>query len=195
MGRSNLMTKPSETRQDQLLQAAARCFVDEGFHGASMSRIAKAAQMSPGHIYHYFDSKEAIIIEIVRRDCAQAKEFFASLKSLSGEDLKRTLSDGIKEKVEGVTDKFESALTLEVLAEASRNEAVQDIIRDADQQIKAMFAEALETKLGIPDAGHRVEILFALIAGLTTRIVRNPDIDREGIAEQLKLILHSLLTP
>jgi AcrR family transcriptional regulator len=55
-------------RRHQVLDAAAICFRNHGFHGASMAQISKTAGMSPGHIYHYFDNKEAIIAAIVERD-------------------------------------------------------------------------------------------------------------------------------
>jgi AcrR family transcriptional regulator len=61
-----------QARRQQILDAAAACFVREGFHGTSIAKISKAAGMSPGHIYHFFESKEAIIGALVERklDCS-----------------------------------------------------------------------------------------------------------------------------
>ena len=58
-----------------MLDAAAICFRNHGFHGASMAQISKTAGMSPGHIYHYFDNKEAIIAAIVERDMEEMMEW------------------------------------------------------------------------------------------------------------------------
>ncbi len=59
----------ADVRRHQILSAAARCFRERGFHGASVSQISKAAGMSAGHMYHYFENKEAIILsEIVDQD-------------------------------------------------------------------------------------------------------------------------------
>ena len=41
--------------------AAKRCFVERGFHAASMADIAKAAEMSAGLLYRYFDGKGSIV--------------------------------------------------------------------------------------------------------------------------------------
>src|ERR1700726_4224170 len=59
------MRKVDQAKHDEkrrhILEAAEGCFRRDGFRGASISDICAAAQMSPGHLYHYFDSKEAII--------------------------------------------------------------------------------------------------------------------------------------
>ena len=42
----------SEARREQVLNAAAECFRQGGFHGTSIAQICKRAKMSPGHVYH-----------------------------------------------------------------------------------------------------------------------------------------------
>lgn len=55
------MQQRLNTRRAQILAAATDCFRELGFHGASIAKISQASGMSPGHIYHYFENKEAII--------------------------------------------------------------------------------------------------------------------------------------
>ena len=55
-----------------ILHAAARCFVRDGFHRASISDICAEAGISPGHIYHYFENKEAIVGGIAELGMDQA---------------------------------------------------------------------------------------------------------------------------
>ena len=50
-----------EAQTVRILDAAKKCFVRSGFQGASMHDICKEAEMSPGALYRYFPSKEAII--------------------------------------------------------------------------------------------------------------------------------------
>ena len=56
-----------QTRRIGILDAASRCVVRHGFHGASMAEIAAEASLSVGQIYRYFPSKEAIVHALVER--------------------------------------------------------------------------------------------------------------------------------
>ncbi|NNM71463.1 TetR/AcrR family transcriptional regulator [Enterovirga aerilata] len=47
-------------KRRQILEGARRIFLSAGFDGASMGEIAKAARVSKGTLYVYFDSKEAL---------------------------------------------------------------------------------------------------------------------------------------
>lgn len=49
-----------EARRRSILTAAAHCFSTKGVEAATMAEIAKLAGISPGAIYRYFDSKEAL---------------------------------------------------------------------------------------------------------------------------------------
>ncbi len=50
-----------DTRRQQIMAAAYRCFAKKGFHQATMRDIYAEAGLSAGAIYHYFRSKEEII--------------------------------------------------------------------------------------------------------------------------------------
>ncbi len=50
-----------DVRRQQIIDAAYRCFARKGFHQTTMRDIYAEAGLSPGAIYHYFDSKEEII--------------------------------------------------------------------------------------------------------------------------------------
>jgi len=54
-------------RRDAILDAALRCFVERGFYGTAIPQIAKRAGIASGTIYHYFDSKEALVNALYRK--------------------------------------------------------------------------------------------------------------------------------
>ncbi|MBV9076836.1 MAG: TetR/AcrR family transcriptional regulator [Methylobacteriaceae bacterium] len=51
---------PDRAKRRQILDGARRVFLAQGFDAASMGEIAKAAGVSKGTLYVYFDSKEAL---------------------------------------------------------------------------------------------------------------------------------------
>jgi AcrR family transcriptional regulator len=48
-------------RREQIVEAAARCFVRNGFHQTSMQDVIKEAGLSVGAFYRYFSSKSELI--------------------------------------------------------------------------------------------------------------------------------------
>jgi AcrR family transcriptional regulator len=59
--------KAKPTKRDAILNAMLDVVVEQGFHEAPMSLIAKRSGASAGVIYHYFESKEAIIQALYER--------------------------------------------------------------------------------------------------------------------------------
>lgn len=49
-----------EQRRDEILAAAKRVFASKGYHATTIADVAKAAGISYGSIYWYFDSKDAL---------------------------------------------------------------------------------------------------------------------------------------
>ncbi|MDG1332227.1 MAG: TetR/AcrR family transcriptional regulator [Crocinitomicaceae bacterium] len=48
-------------RKEAILQAALHVFAEEGYHSASISKVSKAAGVSKGLMYNYFESKEELL--------------------------------------------------------------------------------------------------------------------------------------
>jgi AcrR family transcriptional regulator len=72
-------TASAETGRDpaklqQILEGARKVFFADGFDGASMNDIAKAAGVSKGTLYVYFESKQALFVTLIREDHAQQAE-------------------------------------------------------------------------------------------------------------------------
>ena len=54
------------TRRTEILQTAASLIATSGLR-TSLQEIADAAGILPGSLYHHFESKEAILVELLRR--------------------------------------------------------------------------------------------------------------------------------
>jgi AcrR family transcriptional regulator len=68
-GRRRAFALPAEEpagRKDEILETASRLFADTGLR-TSLQDIADACGIRPGSLYHHFDSKEDIVVELVQR--------------------------------------------------------------------------------------------------------------------------------
>ena len=69
-----LKPEVQRARSEHILDAAEQCFARAGFHRTTIHDICKEASVSPGALYVYFDSKEALIAGISERDRAEFAE-------------------------------------------------------------------------------------------------------------------------
>jgi TetR/AcrR family transcriptional regulator, transcriptional repressor of aconitase len=57
-----------DARRDQILAAARRCFLRDGFHATSMQDLFTEAGLSAGAVYGYFASKDDVIVAIAEEN-------------------------------------------------------------------------------------------------------------------------------
>jgi AcrR family transcriptional regulator len=57
-----------EQRRDDILMAAKAVFSQRGFHATTVADVARAAGVSYGSIYWYFDSKDALFLALMESD-------------------------------------------------------------------------------------------------------------------------------
>jgi len=62
-----------EERRKAILMTALHLFVEKGFHETKISDIAEAVSMSTGLMFHYFESKEELLLELVKMGAAATK--------------------------------------------------------------------------------------------------------------------------
>lgn len=55
---------PAETR-DRILEAAMRLFYEQGFNATGVATILRQAGVNSGSLYHFFESKEALLKEVL----------------------------------------------------------------------------------------------------------------------------------
>ncbi len=191
-------SRPSpESRRQQILDAACDQVRQSGFHGASMADIAKAAGLSVGQIYRYFENKEAIIAAIVAQDLAEMRDKFAEMESQPG-TLLDAIEDHLPEGIDKCFDPRRAALALEVVAEAARNPKVASIVRAADQQERDMARTMMERnrkpEWSEAEFQARCEAVGMIFDGLLMRGVNHPDVDREALAAVLRSTVRHLLS-
>jgi AcrR family transcriptional regulator len=65
-----------DARRRQILDAARRCFIHNGFHTTSMQDVLAEASLSAGAVYRYFKGKDDIIAAIAAEALAEVAATF-----------------------------------------------------------------------------------------------------------------------
>lgn len=191
----------ADLRRNQVLTAATECFRAHGFHGTSMSQLSKASGMSVGHIYHYFENKEAIIEAIVENDLLKILQIPERIEQSRGEgDIFDALVADVEQSAADAFYDPDAALLLEIVAEAARNPRIANIIRRAEatamESIKHYLRKGLlqrETAFSEQSLDTACNLLAALFEGLTIRLIRNPDLSLQHSIPMMRRIIRYML--
>lgn len=57
--------KPRNERENQIIEAAVKCFAAAGYHETTMDDIANEIGLSKGSLYRYFANKKQLFLEIL----------------------------------------------------------------------------------------------------------------------------------
>ncbi|HEX9324565.1 MAG TPA: helix-turn-helix domain-containing protein [Xanthobacteraceae bacterium] len=169
-------------RRRAILATAERAFARHGFHAATMQDVAIEAGMSPGNLYRYFRSKDAIVEGLCERDQEELAGDFVSLAAtddiVAGIEalLRRRLIEQPRENL---------GLIVEIWAEAGRNPAIAAIQRKVDalveERLAATFEAAKRRGATAPDLDVDLAVRGTMMigAGLFKRCILAADFDGE----------------
>ena len=128
-------------RREHILEAAELCFARAGFHRTTMQDICKEAAVSPGALYVYFDSKEALIAGICERERAEFAENFAGLAAAP--DFLGTLG-AMGEEYFVNQPAHKRLMCVEIGLESTRNPRVAEIFRRIDTYVHESFLKLFQ---------------------------------------------------
>ncbi len=184
----------ADLRRAQVMEAAAKCFNLQGFHGASMANVAAEAGLSVGQIYRYFENKEAVIAAIVEQKLAEWSKRMAEVRARNG-DLQEEMMEVARFHIEKVVAPEQAALSLEFLAEAARNPRIGEIVRVVDGVMRGHLKDVLLRNGAVESdmLEARIDMIATLIDGWVIRAVKNPSLKKEDYLEALKPLFENLL--
>ena len=195
--RHEALTAQQDGRRSHILDAARTCFSRSGFHRTSMQEICAEAKMSPGGLYRYFASKDAIIEAIAQEEqCAGRRILEVLLEPGSLHD--RLLRSGLT-YIETMRDRRAVQMMLEVYVESMRNTTVGAFFAACEVEnrklVHGVFERAKATGEIAPDADVDT-ILMTLMAfadGVILRMGLNPSYDVERAETILSRVVTAVL--
>lgn len=103
---------------EAILEAAARILESLGFAGFNTNAVAELAGVSIGSLYQYFPSKDALIVELIRRERTKlSSRIVEAIQQSDAADLKDKLKLIIQAAVQHQLSRPQLARTLEFASE------------------------------------------------------------------------------
>jgi AcrR family transcriptional regulator len=169
----------SDERRQALVKAALSCLSRFGPHGTGVREICHHVDVSPGLLSHYFDTKEALILEALR---TLTRDFHDKMQGvLAAADVapEQRLQSAFETYFSSrVTDAERAGAYLAFWTLARTDPAVRRIQRSAYRKQQQLFQSALKAlaeKRGVRIDERRVAIgLVSLLDGLWLEICLDP---------------------
>ncbi len=100
-------------KRDSILDAAAQCFADQSYSATSMATVAAKVGASKARIYHYYDSKEALLFDLLDR---YTQRLLAIVGETEAHAQRKKLNDrqALHELVRAFLIEYESSATRHV---------------------------------------------------------------------------------
>ena len=187
-------TERTRASREKIIQAATEFFARQGFHGAKMAEIAKAANLTEPGLLHHFPSKTHLLMEVLKeRDRIDSERMHTTLQN-NGNHFLEAGSELVdhNETVPGLVQLF----TLMVSESISPDHPAHDFFIQRYQRKREQVTHAIaqaqqagEVRADIP-AEILAVLIFAMMDGLQVQWLLEPDeIDMSGTFRVLMNLL------
>jgi AcrR family transcriptional regulator len=161
-----------DDQRAEILAAARRCFVRNGFHQTSMQDVFAEAGKSAGAVYRYFPRKEDLIVGVAAHNLEDVTEVLRT--ALSRDDGKRGVGQVMADLLEAVIERHHdrqlATVALMVWSESLRNPALARRLESAaatmSQEMAAFVRQRQQagTWTGAP-ADLLAQVILSILPG------------------------------
>ncbi len=185
-----------ESRRNQIIRAALKCFSQKGFHQTSMQDIVAESGLSPGAIYLYFRSKDEIIRTTADIRHQNEKELFSEIFA----------EDSANHALSQVADLFfnslrnkdilkERNMEVQLWGEAMVNPAIFKVVSEGFLETKRVFTGIIKKyqEQGKLDPRHSPEAIAGVMLAQFQGFVLQMQIDDELDVNAFHKVVQSLI--
>ena len=185
-------------RREEILEAASQCFIEKGIHKANMQEICRVASLSPGQLYRFFKSKDAIILALAeqeRQAVAGLIEYIRNNEANVASALRTIVSDLIPE----ITDSTYARMSIEFVGEAGRNEEVANLFIKIEKDLRMCLEEAIKTSQKTGSVKKSVDppsattVILSLFDGLSVRSSFETIKNKKKLTKTVQELIRALL--
>jgi AcrR family transcriptional regulator len=179
-----------DDRRAQLLALAVRTFTERAYDDFSMEELATAAHVSKGLLYHYFPSKRALYVEVLR---GAANELLDLMQPQPGLPLAEQLRAALLAYMAYVHDRADAYRAM--LRGGIGNDPE---VAEVAENVRRTIRERILDGLGIPQPSPRLRVTITGWVGLVEAAsldwLEHDDLDSERLVALLVDGLTALLS-
>ena len=175
------MRKADPYKREELLVKCFECFCKNGIAGTSAQKHAEACGMSSGNIFHYFKTKDEIIIDATAYCMAKAEDDFMAKAPKDFKDIQRFLHEIPYWTAEKHGEKYR--FMFQIYTSPKYREYGKKFFEGVTERYTE-YAEFLEPRIGIPQKIIRPLICLFVRACVYYALFE----DEEYLLPQIELI-------
>lgn len=151
-------------RRQQIIQAAKQCIVTKGLPHFSIKDIAKVAKLSTGVIYHYFENKDDLLVDVLKDSFSETEQLVK--KNVDAASSYHDKMNAYLETVAKVPDENPDfyIILLNYLAQAPYNDELKRMITRFFQNL-GQFIE------GILQVGYKEAVIKKIEKGTAANLI------------------------
>jgi len=190
-----------EARRTQILNAAVACFSRNGFHQTTMQDICREAGLSPGAVYRYFDSKEAMIGECCMRGQEGTAMAFEGATSQAGtQEVIAELADIFLGELANPEAPPALRLHVQLWGESLRSPEILEGLTSNRAGVRQHLQAVVERGQGLGDVDPEADpeylarVLLSAYDGLVLQKSLDPDLDIWRYVDAFKSLVAGVLS-
>ncbi|RYF37910.1 MAG: TetR/AcrR family transcriptional regulator [Comamonadaceae bacterium] len=182
-------------KRDEILDVAAQCFADRSYPATSMNDIAAAGGTSKARLYHYYESKEAILFDLLDR---YTQRLLVVIGQAEATAQRRNLDEraALHELIRSFLEEYETSATRHVallhdtkfLGQAQR-ETILDRQRDVVSAVTRFLRRAYPQRLTTVNQTAVTMMLFGMINWTFTWLRPGGPMSYAAFAEEVIALL------
>ncbi|MGZ2743391.1 TetR/AcrR family transcriptional regulator [Burkholderia stagnalis] len=191
-----------ESQREQILDLAAEKFAQSSYPSTSMSDLATASGTSKARLYHYYESKEAILFDLLDR---YTKRLMLIIAEVEGASQRRGLTEreAFAELVRAFLAEYETSHSRHVALlndvkylEDAQREIILDRQRDVVAAFARQLARAYPERISRDNQTSVTMMVFGMINWTFTWLKPGGRLGYRDFAEQvIGMIEHGLSSP
>ena len=186
------ITKEKETRKKEIIETAARLFIQKGYEQTAVSDIVKSLDVAQGTFYYHFKSKFEVLEEVVLMAMAETKKALEEIAGMEKDpvDKLRLLTQRL------LFMQVEHKTLLEIL---HRKENVLLHDRLMEQLVNVILPILVEVynegrKEGVFEQVYDPELTMDALLAAVIRIAHHPDLSVKKRSKKVVRIAETIIS-